>query len=204
MPATIKPTPAAPPAIVAREAARRRELAADLATLYPETTSLIFEIGCGHGHLLAAYAAAHPQADCLGVDLVTQRILRAQRKQQRLKLDNLAFRKADVAETLAALPERVRLAGIFVLFPDPWPKRSHHRRRLLQTELLDALAGRAEPGAWLALRTDDAGFFAWARGQMQNHPAWRLAPELAWPFEHSTYFQEIKGPHQSLMAARKS
>jgi tRNA (guanine-N7-)-methyltransferase len=204
MPATIKPTPAAPPAIVARDAARRAELAADLAALYPEPTSIIFEIGCGHGHLLAAYAATHPGELCLGVDLVTQRIVRAQRKQQRLKLGNLAFRKADVAETLAALPERVRLAGMFVLFPDPWPKRSHHRRRLLQTELLDALAGRAETGAWLALRTDDAGFFEWAREQIRCHPAWRLEPEIPWPFEHSTYFQEIKGPHQSLMAARKN
>jgi tRNA (guanine-N7-)-methyltransferase len=203
MPATIKPTPAAPPAIAARDTARRAELAAALAELYPRPTPLIFEIGCGHGHLLAAYAAAHPGARCLGVDLVTKRIERAQRKQQRLGLANLAFLKADVVDTLAALPPRARLAGVFVLFPDPWPKQRHHRRRLLQTELLDALAARAEPGAWLALRTDAAGFFTWARGQIQNHPAWRIAPEIPWPYEHSTYFQEIKGPHQSLVAVRK-
>ena len=203
MPATIKPTAAAPAAIAERDSARRAELAAALAGLYPRPTSLIFEIGCGHGHLLTAYAAAHPAGFCLGVDLVTQRIARAQRKQQRLHLPNLAFLKADVAETLAALPEHARLAGIFVLFPDPWPKRSHHRRRLLQAELLDALAERAEPGAWLALRSDDAGYFAWARWQLAAHPAWRLAPEIPWPFEHPTYFQEIKGPHQSLVAARK-
>ncbi len=203
MPATIQPTPAAPPAIAARDAARRAALAAALAELYPHPTALIFEIGCGHGHLLAAYAAAHPDRFCLGVDLVTQRIARAQRKQRRLALANLAFLKADVAETLATLPPPARLAGIFVLFPDPWPKRAHHRRRLLQTELLNALAARAEPGAWLALRTDDASFFAWARGQIQNHPAWRCAPEIPWPFEHPTYFQEIKGPHQSLVAARR-
>jgi tRNA (guanine-N7-)-methyltransferase len=203
MPATIQPSAAAPPAITARDAARRAALAAALAELYPRPASLIFEIGCGHGHLLAAYAAAHPEAFCLGVDLVTQRIARAQRKQRRLGLAHLAFLKADVADTLGALPPQARLAGIFVLFPDPWPKRAHHRRRLLQAELLDALAARAEPGAWLALRTDDAGFFAWARGQIQNHPAWRPAPEIPWPFEHPTYFQEIKGPHQSLLAARR-
>jgi len=203
MPATIKPTAAAPPAIAALVAAGRAALAAALAELYPRPISIIFEIGCGHGHLLAAYAAAHPDAFCFGVDLVTQRILRAQRKQQRAGLANLAFLKADVADTLAALPPPVRFAGIFVLFPDPWPKRAHLLRRLLQTELLDALAARAEPGAWLALRTDDANFFTWARVQIETHPAWRLAPEIPWPFEHPTYFQEIKGPHQSLVAARK-
>ena len=80
---------------------------------------------CGHGHFLSAYAAAHPKTYCLGVDLVTQRIERANRKQTRLALQNLAFLKADVVETLASLPPYVQLAGIFVLFPDPWPKTRH-------------------------------------------------------------------------------
>ncbi len=203
MPATIKPTAAAPPALAVRDAARQAALAVLLSAFYPRPVSLIFEVGCGHGHLLSAYAAAQPKEKFLGVDLVTQRIERAQRKQHRLGLANLVFLKADVAEALAALPRQVRLAGILVLFPDPWPKRAHLRRRLLQTELLDALAERAESGAWLALRSDNVNFFAWARAQIESHPAWRLAPEILWPFEHSTYFQEIKGPHQSLVAARK-
>ena len=200
MPASTKPTAAAPPAIAARDAARRATLASTLAELFPQPTCLIFEIGCGHGQILAAYAAAHPQTNCLGVDLVTQRIDRAQRKRRRLALANLAFLKADAADTLAELPPHVRLTGILVLFPDPWPKQRHHRRRLLQTSLLDALATRAEPHTWLALRTDDAPYFTWACKQIENHPHWTLAPELPWPFEHTSYFQEIKGPHQSLMA----
>jgi len=202
MPATVKPTSAASPAILAREAARQALLAATLAELYPLPTSLIFEIGCGHGHLLAAYAAANPDTLCLGVDLVKQRIERAQRKQSRLALKNLAFLNADANQALDALPTNVRLAGIFVLFPDPWPKTRHQARRLLQTTMLDALAARAKPGAWLALRTDDAPFFAWASKQIENHPSWHIATAHPWPFEHSTYFQEIKGPHQSLVAIR--
>jgi tRNA (guanine-N7-)-methyltransferase len=203
MPFSAHPTSAVPSAIAACTAERYATLAATLAALYPEPTSIIFEVGCGHGHLLTAYAAAHPETRCLGVDLVTKRIERAVRKQTRLALDNLVFLKADAAEILAMLPPHVRLAGIFVLFPDPWPKKRHHRRRLLQTDLLDALAARSVPGAWLALRTDDVAFFTWAKTQINNNLSWNITPGLVWPFEHTSYFQEIKGPHQSLVAIKR-
>jgi tRNA (guanine-N7-)-methyltransferase len=202
MPFSATPTSAAPPTIAAANAARCAALAATLAQLYPEPTSIIFEIGCGHGHFLSAYAAAHPETHCLGVDLVTQRIGRAIRKQTRLGLKNLTFFKADAAETLAALPTNVRLAGIFVLFPDPWPKQRHHHRRLLQTTLLDALTVRANLNAWLAIRTDDSQFFDWAKIQMNNNLAWNITSDILWPFEHTSYFQEIKGPYQSLLAVK--
>ncbi len=204
MPGRIRPTSAASPAFAALDAARQATLEADLAALYPKPVSIVLELGCGHGHFLTAYALEYIEHQCLGVDLVSHRIQLALRKQKRLKLGKTAFFKADATETLAALPKTVRLAGIFVLFPDPWPKTRHHRRRLLQTELLDALAGRADAGAWLAVRTDDAKFFDWAQEQLKSHPGWQLAPEVPWPFEHPTYFQGIKGPYRSLVAIRCS
>ncbi len=204
MPRAAAPaTLAVPPAIRAREAARTAVLTETLGQLYPEPTAVIFEIGCGHGHFLAALAAENPATNYLGVDVVKKRIERAQRKRRRMNLANLAFLHADATQTLAALPARARLAGIFVLFPDPWPKNRHFARRVLQPAMLDALAERAQSGAWLALRTDHAGYWDWARAQIEKHPAWKLAPELPWPFEHPTYFQELKGPHQSLMTVRR-
>jgi len=202
MPFWDHPGSAASPAVLARETARRAELSATLATLYPKPTSVVFEIGCGHGHFLSAYAAAHPATHCLGVDLVTQRIERANRKQNRLNLQNLAFLKADALETLSCLPSFVRLSGIFVLFPDPWPKRRYEHRRLLQASLLDTLAARANPGTWLAIRTDDLGFYNWANKQINSRLSWSISPNCPWPYEHSSYFQEIKGPYQSLIALR--
>ena len=202
MPFWEHPGPTAAPAVLASEVARRAVLSTTLAELYPEPTSLIFEAGCGHGHFLSAYAAAHPKTYCLGVDLVTQRIERANRKQTRLALQNLAFLKADVVETLASLPPYVQLAGIFVLFPDPWPKTRHHHRRLLQNNLLDALTARAASDAWLAVRTDDSGFYEWSKSQINNNLSWKISSNFPWPFEHTSYFQEIKGPHQSLVAIK--
>jgi tRNA (guanine-N7-)-methyltransferase len=199
----LKTVPPIPEYITARNEARRGALAAKFAELYPAPVSIVLELGCGHGHFLSAYAGAHPEAKCLGVDFASARIARAQRKQRRLELKNLAFLQGDVAEVLAGLPAQVRFAGLFILFPDPWPKTHHHRRRFLQPSIVKELASRAQPSAWLALRTDHTGFFAWAREQIAAQPSWRLAPEIPWPFEHSTVFQELKGPYQSLMAVRQ-
>jgi len=65
------------------------------------------------------------------------------------------------------------------------------------------MALRAEKGCWLAVRTDDAGFFKWATEQISRHSAWQLSPETPWPFEFTTVFQEMQGAYQSLMAVRR-
>jgi len=105
---------------------------------------VVLEIGCGHGHFLTAYAAAHPRAFCVGFDIELDRITRAGRKRKRAELEkNLAFVRAEASEFFAALPEHARFSDVFVLFPDPWPKRRHHKNRMIRAEILSALAAHA-------------------------------------------------------------
>lgn len=164
---------------------------------------LTLEIGCGHGHFLAAYSAAFPQEFCLGLDLISKRIERANRKRELAALDNLAFFKAEATELLLALPNDCRLGKIFFLFPDPWPKKRHHKNRLIQTEMLDRLAERTSTGARLHFRTDHAEYFDWSRELVDAHPLWERLPDAPWPFEHETYFQKIlPDAFQSLIAER--
>jgi tRNA (guanine-N7-)-methyltransferase len=92
-----------------------------LARLLPDR-AFVWELGCGHGHFLTAYAAAHPDQLCLGVDLSGERVARAQRKQHRAQLENLYFLRADARLFLEALPPTAKCSAIYVLFPDPWPK----------------------------------------------------------------------------------
>jgi tRNA (guanine-N7-)-methyltransferase len=179
-----------------------------LAALLRGQSSVTLEIGCGHGHYLTAYAEAHPEAPfCIGLDIIIERVRRANRKCARAGLDRrLAFVRAEAAEFLSVLPEHVRLADIFVLFPDPWPKRRHHKHRLIRDEMLDRLAERASPGARMCFRTDDRDYFAAARATISAHPRWRIAnngggePEAAWPFEYATVFQQKAAAYQSLVA----
>jgi tRNA (guanine-N7-)-methyltransferase len=182
--------------------ARRETLRLVVEPLVRGRGPLTLEIGCGHGHLLAAYAAAHPERFCVGVDIMAERIRRAQHKRDRARLPNLEFVRADALDLLGALPAGTRVERTLVLFPDPWPKRRHWKNRILRPEFLDALAIRCEPGALLAFRTDHAPYFADAAVVADAHPAWQLVPEAPWPFEHETVFQSRASGYQSWIARR--
>lgn len=167
-------------------------------------TRVTLEIGCGHGHFLTAYAEAHPEEFCLGVDLLGDRLARAARKSKRVGLENVGWFQAEAELFLTALPSEVRLDGnIFVLFPDPWPKRRHWKHRIMREGFLTALAGRAGQGAHLCFRTDYGPYFAAALQTVEAHPAWRLASETPWPFEQPTVFQSRAATYQSLIALRR-
>ena len=182
---------------------RLDELRATLADTLAAHPRVTLEIGCGHGHFLTAYAAAHPQTFCVGVDLVIDRVVRAARKRDRAALPNLAFIRAEALEFLSVLPAHVRFADVFILFPDPWPKRRHHKNRIIQPELLTTLATLAEPAARLCFRTDYAPYFDEARATISAHPDWQTDPAAPWPFELVTVFQSRAASYQSLVALRK-
>jgi len=197
------PTATPSPAYQHLVARRRADLREALAQVLSPGRSFTGEIGCGHGHFLTAYAAAHPEELCLGLDLQAERIARAERKCNRAALGNLHFFHAAADDFLEALPAGAAFGKVFILFPDPWPKRRHHKNRLIQPAFLHALAARAGQGSRLYFRTDDRGYFAQAGGIIAAHPAWQLDPGAAWPFETTTVFQARAACHQSLTAVRR-
>lgn len=176
---------------------RRQELQTQLeGFLHGAPTGLTLEIGCGHGHFLAAYAQAHPNEHCLGVDIIQERLIRAEKKIRRAELTNAGFMRADARMLLETLPAALRLHRVFILFPDPWPKRRHHKNRLIQPAFLDLLAERATPETRIYFRTDHESYFTAAESTFRNHPKWELVEE-SWPFEFETVFQERAETHQS-------
>jgi len=206
---------------------REQRLAALHSDFFPRLplatgTPLTLELGCGHGHYLNAYAAAHPREFCIGLDLLADRIARAERKARRAHLTNLAFIQAEAALFLHALaqlptpPAQLphsaealtppKLHRIFILFSDPWPKRRHWKHRVLQHSLLDTLAPLTHPGTTLHFRTDHPDYFAYATEIIQQHPAWTLSPpeNSPWPFEFTSVFEEraLAGIPQSFTAIR--
>ncbi|MDR1817212.1 MAG: tRNA (guanosine(46)-N7)-methyltransferase TrmB [Puniceicoccales bacterium] len=169
----------------------------------PAAPFRVLEIGCGHGHFLSAYAAAHPEHFCLGVDLLSKRIRRAIRKRDNAHLANLEFLKADAGELLEAWTPAFPLSAIFILHPDPWPKTRHHKNRLIQPAFLDILAGLSTTGATrLHFRTDHDAYFDWAREHVAAHPAWEILDGAPWPFEQETVFSQRLPHHQDLIAVR--
>ncbi|MFT3783454.1 MAG: tRNA (guanosine(46)-N7)-methyltransferase TrmB [Nibricoccus sp.] len=187
---------------IARRDARRAALKTDLAKLLADQTRITLEVGAGHGHFLVEYAAAHPEEFCVGIDLLRERVERALRKRNRAKRSNLAFVQADAAEFLEALPPTLRFQRTFVLFPDPWPKRRHHKNRIMRSEFLSTIAARSPVGALLCFRTDDSNYFAAAKAEVQAHADWKITENISWPFERETVFQSRAQAFQSLIAER--
>ena len=182
---------------------RRDAVRGQLRAIFPEGPAVFdWEVGCGHGHFLTAYAAAHPGRVCLGVDMESSRIERATKKRDRARLPNLHFIRAEARLFLQTLPATARLSRVFILFPDPWPKSRHHKHRLLQPEFLEALARSASPDARLYFRTDHEEYFAEAHRAAATAAGWEIVPE-AWPFEHATVFQSRAPSYQSFVARRR-
>ena len=185
-------------------ASRLTELRARLAPLLQTQLPLTLEIGSGHGHFLTAYAEAHPQKFCIGIDIIGDRLDRSERKSTRAALTNIAWVHAEVTLFLEALPAKTRLADIFLLFSDPWPKRRHCKNRVLQTEFLTLLASRAEAGARFCFRTDHAEYFDYAQKIALAHADWSVAEEV-WPFELASVFQNrAESGYQSFIARRRA
>jgi len=166
-------------------------------------TRITLEIGSGHGHYLNGYAAAFPEKYCVGIDILLDRWERSERKRARAGLTNLAFVRADAADFFAALPSNVLLEEIIMLFPDPWPKRRHHKNRLIQPSVLTFLASRAVPGCRFYFRTDHEEYYVAARATVNAHSEWELTDSVPWPFELPTVFQSRAPSYKSWIATRR-
>lgn len=181
---------------------RIQQLNACLCSWHPEPTALTLEIGCGHGHFLTAYAQEHVESNCLGLDLVTKRIERALRKRNKRNVLHLQFLKAEITEFVAAFPDHLTLDRVFVLFPDPWPKKRHIKNRIIQPKLLDWIASRGTSTTCLHVRSDHEVAFAWAFEQIASHADWEIDDTMDWPFEHGSFFQDMMADYFSLSARR--
>jgi tRNA (guanine-N7-)-methyltransferase len=122
--------------------------------LYGRDAPRTLEIGFGNGENLAALAQAHPERDFLGIEVHRPgvgRLLRALESQQ---LTNVRLICHDAVEVLERQIASQWLQEILIFFPDPWPKKRHHKRRLLQPAFVQQLAERLVPGGVLRIATD--------------------------------------------------
>ncbi len=188
----------------ARRAGRVEALAVALDEFLGESGGeRVLEIGCGHGHWLVSLAERSPGSRLVGVDLLSRRIRLADRKAERRGLANVRFFKAEAAETLEAWPADRPIHRVFLLHPDPWPKKRHAKNRLTGPSVLDRIAARTEPGGELYFRTDHPAFHEWSRGSIETHPAWELA-DRPWPHEAGSYFKDLLGVHGTVTAIRRA
>jgi tRNA (guanine-N7-)-methyltransferase len=126
----------------------------DLVTAFGREAPKILEIGFGMGETTARIAAENPGNDYLGVEVHTPGIGALLKRIEEQALTNVRIIQHDAVEVVREMISEGSLAGVHVIFPDPWPKKRHHKRRLLQPELVAMLASRLTPGGYLHAATD--------------------------------------------------
>lgn len=114
----------------------------------------VLEIGFGMGETTAAVAQAQPDRDFLGIEVHGPGVGSLLKRADELGLTNLRVIRHDATEVVAAMIPHGSLAAIHVFFPDPWPKKRHHKRRLLKPAFVHELALRLAPDGYLHVATD--------------------------------------------------
>lgn len=125
-----------------------------LDAVFGRTAPRVLEIGFGMGHSTAAIAQASPNIDFLGVEVHAPGVGSLLQSIRSLGLTNLRIVQHDAVAVLEHMVAPASLAGAMLFFPDPWPKKRHHKRRLIQAPFVALLASRLAPGATLHLATD--------------------------------------------------
>ena len=147
---------------------------------------IFLEIGFGGGENLAAIAASNPDAGFIGAEPFINGVASLVRHVEDRQIGNIRIWDDDVRLILGGLAEAT-LAGAYVLFPDPWPKRRHAARRILAPDVLDQLARLIRPGGSLVLASDHPVAKSWLLKSACLHPAfswtarrpsdWRVRPQ---------------------------
>ncbi len=126
----------------------------DAAAAFGRQAPLVLEIGFGMGDATAQIAQARPDTDFLGVEVHTPGVGALLKRIGEMQLENLRIIQHDAVEVLDHMIAPASLAGVHVFFPDPWHKKKHHKRRLIQPPFVARLATRLAPGGYLHCATD--------------------------------------------------
>lgn len=130
------------------------EALVDLDGVFGRTAPKVLEIGFGMGETTADIAAAHPDNDYLGIEVHTPGVGSLLKQIEARALTNVRIIQHDAVAVLQHMIAPHSLDGIHIFFPDPWPKKRHHKRRLIQAPLVNLLAQKLKPGAYLHAATD--------------------------------------------------
>jgi len=133
----------------------------ELGSLFTRPAPLEADIGCGEGAFLIARARQHPERNFLGIERMLGRVHTVCRLAAAERLENVRLVRIESLYAVTHLLPKSSVSVAHVLFPDPWPKRHHQPRRLIQDEFMSGLRGVLQPGGELRVKTDDLPYFQW-------------------------------------------
>jgi tRNA (guanine-N7-)-methyltransferase len=159
--------------------------------LFPPGRPLEVDVGCGKGRFLVARAGAHPGTDFLGVDRLLRRIQKADRKIALAELANVRLLRVEASYAIRFLLPALSVTTYYVFFPDPWPKRRHHRRRLFTPGLIADFHRTLLPGGTVHVSTDHVGYLGEISALVDGDPRFIRASPFIPSEDEVTEFERI-------------
>lgn len=148
----------------------------DFAAAFGRRAPVMLDIGFGNGMALAEQAALHPENNYLGIEVHRPGVGQLLTRLATGALHNVRVICADAKEVLARDIAEGSLAAVYLLFPDPWPKKRHHKRRLVQPDFIALVQRALAPGGMLHLATDWADYAEDMRAVLAQAPGFAPAP----------------------------
>jgi tRNA (guanine-N7-)-methyltransferase len=145
----------------------------DLSKLFPKSQPLEVELGSGDASFLVEYANQHPEQNFIGVERLFGRLRKLDRKGRRAGLMNLRGVRIENGYFLEWLLPPHTASALHVYFPDPWPKKKHHKHRLINERFHELALAALTPGGVIYLRTDDEDYFGQMARVFANSSAFR-------------------------------
>jgi len=142
----------------------------DLATLFGNHRPVIMEIGFGNGDATWQMAVSHPEENYLAVEVHRPGVGQLLLKLEEHEIRNVRIACQDAVELLREDIPAASLAGVRIYFPDPWPKKRHHKRRIVQTAFIGLLAEKMQAGGILHMATDWEPYADHMLDVLNNHP----------------------------------
>jgi tRNA (guanine-N7-)-methyltransferase len=152
------------------------------------------EIGFGSGEHLIEQAKANPDVGVVGCEPFLNGVAAALAGIERERLDNVRLRRGDAQALVEAAPDRL-FSRVFILYPDPWPKRRHHKRRVIAADMIEALARVMRSGGELRFATDVDDYAGWTLKRFLASPHFRWTANRAddwrrpWPEWRTTRYE---------------
>ena len=147
----------------------------DREALFPSARRMVLEIGYGGGEHLSRQARQSPQSGFIGCEVFSGGIAKLVQQIDEQGLDNVRLYTDDALKLLVQLPD-ASVDEAFLLYPDPWPKRRHHKRRFVSPTTLGELARVLKPGARFNFATDIEDYANWTLAHILRSPDFRFAP----------------------------